>query len=167
VEAGTAREVGEGCGVCVLQECGEDLFVLVIAYHLVLAGVGGNLIHDGRGGGTDAHDGHAIAVASKVVDVLLYPVEGESLVVEGGVGGAVGGLEGWSGKPAECAEPIVNGDVAGAWCCCGIKLRLCNEAGWIALGFFRSGVEAATVDPDDDRHSLPAIRRGIVVHIDR
>jgi hypothetical protein len=178
-----SAEVGEGCGVCVLQECSEDLFVLVIAYHWieagrlregllewylpVLAGVDGDLMHDGRGAGAGAHDGHAVAVASKAVDVLLYPVNGESLVVEGAVGGAVGGLEGWSGKPAKCAELIVSGDVAGAGCCCGIKLRLCNEAGRVALGFFRSGVEAATVDPDDDRHSFPAIRRGIVVHIDR
>lgn len=107
----------------------------------LLAGEGGDLVHDGAAAGGFADDGDAGWVAAEEVDVLLHPLEGKALVVEGGVGDAAGGLEGWAGEPSEGPEAVVQRDEDDFVVASG------DEASRI-VAVLVAGCVAAAVDPN-------------------
>jgi hypothetical protein len=81
------------------------------------------VVHDGAAAGRLAEDGDAVRVAAELGNVFLNPLESQALVMQAGVGGAVG-LEGWPAEPAESSETVVNSN-------CLSKIR------WLA---FQSGI---------------------------
>jgi len=65
-------------------------------------------VHYAAAAGRFTHEGYLIWVASKEVDVVLYPLNSEALVVKSCVRRAAFLLERGTREPAHCAEPIVH-----------------------------------------------------------
>lgn len=118
-----SAKFGERCGVGKVQELPVGVLKLDVRLHwlpsralrhCLLEGrlaletsVRGDLVHDTASTSRFTENCDAVLVASKQMNVLLYPLKGKTLVIKTNVGSTAFRLERGTGLPSECTEAVV------------------------------------------------------------
>lgn len=64
-------------------------------------------MHDAAASGRFTNQGNLVRVATEEMDVRLHPLNGQTLVIEAGVGDTSFLLESWASEPTHCAKTVV------------------------------------------------------------